>query len=64
MKGALKMGYAQDHEKCVVNRWAKKFKSSGMPAMKFKALMKKTLVRYGWTETEAERMTDKAIKAV
>ena len=56
------MGWHDDHMNAVSNRWANKYRESGLTADKFSKRMKKTLLEYGWTEQEADEMIAKAIE--
>ncbi len=55
------MGFHEDHRNTVADRWAKKYRESGMTATKFSEYMKKTMLEYGWSETDADKMVARAI---
>ena len=55
------MGWAEDHRNAVADRWGKKFLESGMTASEFSKHMRKTMIEYGWSEADAEKMVARAI---
>ena len=55
------MGWFEDHRNTVADRWAKKYLESGMTAAKFGQYMKKTMLKYGWSEPDANKMVERAI---
>lgn len=56
------MGWAEDHRNAVADRWGKKFLESGMTAAEFSIYMKKTMLEYGWSEADADKMVARAIE--
>lgn len=50
------MGWIEDHRNTVADRWWKKYRESGMTADKFSKYMKKTMLEYGWSEADADKM--------
>ena len=55
------MGFHEEHRNVVADRWAQKYQESGMTAEKFSKYMKKTMLEYGWAETDADKMVARAI---
>lgn len=55
------MGFHEDHRNAVADRWGKKYRESGMTAEAFSKYMKKTMLEYGWSEADADRMIVQAI---
>ena len=55
------MGWFEDHRNTVADRWAKKYRESGMTADKFSKYMKKTMLEYGWCESDADKMVARAV---
>lgn len=55
------MGWADDHRNAVADRWGRKFLESGMTAAEFGIHMKKTMLKYGWSEADADIMVARAI---
>ena len=55
------MGFHEEHRNVVAERWASKFHTSGMTADKFGKYMKKTMLEYGWSESDADKMVAKAV---
>jgi hypothetical protein len=58
------MGWNEDHRNAVADRWGQKYRDSGMTAAEFSQQMKKTMLEYGWTETETDKMIARATKTV
>lgn len=56
------MGWHEEHRNTVADRWAKKYQESGMTADKFRKYMKKTMLEYGWSEADAEKMVERATR--
>ena len=56
------MGWNDDHRNAVADRWAKKFRESGMTAAEFSKHMKKTMLDYGWSEDDADKMVAQATR--
>lgn len=56
------MSWHEEHRNTVANRWAQKFRESGMTAAKFGKYMKKTMLEYGWSESDASKMVARALK--
>lgn len=56
------MGWHKDHMDAVINRWADRFQRSNMTASQFSTSMYNTMIKYGWTESEAEQMANTAVK--
>lgn len=56
------MGFEEEHRNAVADRWGVKYKSSGMPAEKFSEHMKKTMLKYGWSEADTDKMIARAIR--
>ena len=56
------MGYHEDHRNTVADRWAQKYRESGMTAKKFGEYMRKTMLEYGWSEYDAAIMVVRALK--
>jgi hypothetical protein len=54
------MGWAEDHRNEVAGRWRKKYLQSGMTASEFGSKMKKTMLEYGWSEADADKMVAQA----
>ena len=50
------MGYHEDHRNVVADRWAQKYRESGMTRVKFEPYMRKTMARYGWAECDIDSM--------
>lgn len=55
------MGFHEDHRNTVADRWGQKYRESGMTAAKFSKHMKKTMLEYGWSESDADKMVARAI---
>ena len=55
------MGWNDDHRNAVADRWRLKYKTSGMTAEKFSKHMKKTMLKYGWSEADADKMIARVI---
>lgn len=55
------MGWADDHRNIVVDRWGQQYRKSGMTAAQFSKHMKKTMLEYGWSESDADKMVTRAI---
>ena len=55
------MGFHEDHRNTVADRWGQKYRESGMTAAKFSKYMKKTMLEYGWSEADADKMIARAI---
>lgn len=55
-------GWADEHRKNVADRWKKKFQQSGMTEKKFSEYMKKTMLEYGWSEADTDKMIKRALK--
>ena len=56
------MGWNDDHVVAVSDRWANKYRESGLSAHEFGKRMKETLLSYGWSELEADKIVSKAIE--
>lgn len=56
------MGFHEDHRNTVADRWAKKYRESGMTAKKFGEYMRKTMREYGWSEYDIAVMVEQALK--
>lgn len=56
------MGWIEDHRNTVADRWGQKYQESGMTAAAFSKYMKKTMLEYGWSEADADRMVARAIR--
>lgn len=56
------MGFHEDHRNVVADRWAKNFRTSGMTDADFRKYMKKTMLEYGWSESDADKMVARAIE--
>lgn len=56
------IGWAEEHRNTVADRWNKKFQESGMNAENFSKHMKKTMLEYGWSESDADKMIKRALK--
>jgi hypothetical protein len=55
------MGWAEDHRNTVADRWGQKYRESGMTVAEFSKYMKKTMLEYGWSEADADKMIARAI---
>jgi hypothetical protein len=55
------MGWAEDHRNTVADRWGQKYRESGMTAEVFRKHMKKTMLEYGWSESDADKMIARAV---
>ena len=55
------MGWAEDHRNSVADRWGKKYRGSGKTSDTFSKYMKKTMLDYGWSESDADKMVARAI---
>lgn len=58
------MGWSEDHRNTVADRWREKYLQSGMTAEKFGEYMKKTMLEYGWSEADADKMVARALKVL
>ena len=56
------MGWDEDHRNTVADRWAQKYRKSGMTAANFSKYMKKTMLEYGWSEADANKMVARAMR--
>ena len=56
------MGQHEDHRKTVADRWGLKYRESGITADEFGEYMRKTMLKYGWSETDAAKMVARAIR--
>lgn len=56
------MGWAEDHRNTVADRWGQKYRESGMSADTFGNHMKKTMLKYGWSEDDATKMVARAVR--
>ena len=56
------MGWAEDHRNNVADCWAAQYHESGMTADDFSKYMKKTMLEYGWSEADADKMVALAIR--
>lgn len=56
------MGWHEDHRNTVADRWAKKYQESGMTAAEFGEHMKKTMLEYGWSETDTNKMVARTLE--
>ena len=56
------MGWAEDHRNTVADRWGQKYRSSGMTAAYFSKYMEKTMLEYGWSESDADKMVARAVR--
>lgn len=54
------MGWSEDHRNAVADRWREKYLQSGMTAAKFGEYMKKTMLEYGWSEADTDKMVARA----
>lgn len=50
------MGWHEDHLQAVRERWKKKKEESKLPEAEFLELARKTLLNYGWTIEDIERI--------
>ena len=50
------MGFYEDHLNAVSLRWAQKYRESGLSKDKFIESAKKTLLEYGWSDSEVDKM--------
>ena len=55
------MGWAEDHRNTVADRWGQKYRGSGMTSDSFSKYMKMTMLEYGWSEADADKMIARAI---
>ena len=55
------MGWADDHRSTVADRWGQQYRESGMTAAQFSKYMKKTMLEYGWSESDTDKMVARAI---
>lgn len=55
-------GWADEHRNAVADRWKVKYQRSGMTEKEFSEYMKKTMLKYGWSEVDANRMVKRATK--
>ena len=55
------MGFHEDHRNTVADRWGQQYRESGMAAADFSKYMKKTMLEYGWSEADANKMVARAI---
>ena len=55
------MGWAEDHRNTVAYRWGKWYRNSGMNKKDFMRYMKKTMLEYGWSESDADKMIARAV---
>lgn len=58
------MGWIEDHRNTVADRWGQKYRESGMTDADFSKYMKKTMLEYGWSESDATKMVARAIGKV
>ena len=58
------MGWNDDHRNAVADRWAKKFRESGMTAEEFRRYMKETMLEYGWSEADTQKMVAQATREI
>lgn len=56
------MGWAEDHRNAVADRWGQKFRESWMTVEDFRKHMKKTMLEYGWSESDADKMVARAVR--
>lgn len=56
------IGWSEEHRNNVADRWKKKFQESGMNADDFSEYMKQTMLKYGWSESDANKMIKRALK--
>ena len=56
------MGFHEDHRNVVADRWGQRYRESGMSAEKFSKYMKKLMLEYGWSESDADKMVARAIR--
>jgi hypothetical protein len=55
------MGWHEDHRNTVADRWGQKYRESGMTATEFRKYMKKTMLEYGWSESDADMIVARDI---
>jgi hypothetical protein len=55
------MGWAEDHRNTVADRWKQQYRKSGMTAAQFSKYMKKTMLEYGWSESDTDKMIALAV---
>lgn len=55
------MSWYNDHMNSVAGRWSKKYQESWMSCEKFSKFMRKTMIEYGWTEDEADKLVFRAV---
>jgi hypothetical protein len=55
------MGWHEDHMNTVADRWWQKYRESGMTSTDFRKYMKKTMLEYGWSESDADMIVARAI---
>ena len=55
------MGWNEDHRNTVADRWGQKYRESGMTDTDFRKYMKKTMLEYGWSESDADMIVARAI---
>ena len=55
------MGWMEDHRNTGADRWGQKYRESGMTAAVFRKYMKKAMLEYGWSESDADKMVARAI---
>lgn len=56
------IGWAEEHRNAVADRWKIKYHQSGMTEKEFSEYMKKTMIEYGWSEADANKMIKRALK--
>ena len=56
------MGYHEDHRNTVADRWAEKYRESGMTPKKFSEYMRKKMREYGWSEYDIAVMVERAMR--
>jgi hypothetical protein len=57
------MGWIEDHRNTVADRWAQKYRESGMTAKKFEDYLRKTMASYGWAETDIDKMSERIFRS-
>ena len=54
------MSWSDDHRNAVADRWGRKYRESGMTLAAFTEYMRKTMLEYGWSKPDTERMIARA----
>ena len=58
------MGFHEDHRNAVADRWAEKYRESGMTPEKFEAYMRKTMISYGWADADIDKMIKRTMGGI